>query len=322
MSKQEPHDQKTALFSQFFKPNCLHGKICRTDYCKIGVAAVSGDYVTMEMSCADSSYRHCHRTIDDQEQNSLHLAAMHGHGKVIQLLFDHGFDINARDKYGNTPIFLAILHHRLESAKLLLDLGADINIPNCKNRTILHEIALYNFEEEAKFLLKKKKEYGLEINFHDDLFRTPVDEAVYLNNADIAVLLVDNGATIGIHSRSRSLANLLDFDPFDLIWENSMLKRLILRGNFRLLDHLLTINSIDQKLWSLEKSLLVDFAAKCHPDADAAATHISNSFDRLKTQYDLKDQIEAEMARSEKRPADCAQSEMTMFENKLIAQTV
>jgi len=54
----------------------------------------------------------------------LHYASEHGHTDVIQLLIDHGADIDAKNKWGTTPLHLASSHGHTEIVKLLKANGA------------------------------------------------------------------------------------------------------------------------------------------------------------------------------------------------------
>lgn len=56
--------------------------------------------------------------------SSLFTAVMLGEKAITEILVDHGADVNARDEYGQTPLFLV---DSLEVAKVLVNRGADVN---------------------------------------------------------------------------------------------------------------------------------------------------------------------------------------------------
>ncbi len=57
-----------------------------------------------------------------------HVAGRCDSGRVIQLLVeDRGFDVNARDKNGWTPLHVAVFENRVEAAEALLQQGAEVN---------------------------------------------------------------------------------------------------------------------------------------------------------------------------------------------------
>ncbi|KAI9230850.1 MAG: ankyrin repeat-containing domain protein [Piptocephalis tieghemiana] len=54
----------------------------------------------------------------------LHIATKLGHVECIQVLLSFGFDVNAPDHEGKTPLTLAIEHERDETIALLMEHGA------------------------------------------------------------------------------------------------------------------------------------------------------------------------------------------------------
>lgn len=75
----------------------------------------------------------------------LHYAAYKNNPQTINLLIDHGLDVNAQDKNGNTPLHYArsILRENPQVIKTLLEHGADPNIRN-KEGKLYSEITWEN----------------------------------------------------------------------------------------------------------------------------------------------------------------------------------
>ncbi|RSM03513.1 hypothetical protein CDV31_010444 [Fusarium ambrosium] len=61
---------------------------------------------------------------DDQQETPVHHAARSGHVSVLELLKNHGADINSSSASGETPLHLAVREQHLDAVKALIKLGA------------------------------------------------------------------------------------------------------------------------------------------------------------------------------------------------------
>ncbi|RSL46666.1 hypothetical protein CEP54_013734 [Fusarium duplospermum] len=61
---------------------------------------------------------------DDRQETPVHHAALFGHVSVLELLKNHGADINSRSASGETPLHLAVRGQHLDAVKDLIKLGA------------------------------------------------------------------------------------------------------------------------------------------------------------------------------------------------------
>lgn len=95
---------------------------------------------------------------DKQEKSLLHVARF---SETIASLVAKGLDVNAQDKFGNTPIFYRVKDlDEPMPVKTLMESGADLNITNAKGQTVLEFMLLAkNYpnknNKNAAYLLKK-----------------------------------------------------------------------------------------------------------------------------------------------------------------------
>jgi len=76
----------------------------------------------------------------------LHFAVMYSRRDAISLLISEGADVNAKNKYGDTP-----LHKSSDFVvELLIEKGADINARNNRDETPLHQEAVDRMNKNAK----------------------------------------------------------------------------------------------------------------------------------------------------------------------------
>jgi uncharacterized protein len=60
--------------------------------------------------------------------DALHDAAEHGDSRLIRALIADGFDVDARDERGQTPLIVAIRHRQLRAAAELIAAGASLSV--------------------------------------------------------------------------------------------------------------------------------------------------------------------------------------------------
>lgn len=91
----------------------------------------------------------------DRQVTALHNAAAQGHLRIIQMLIEHGADVNAADWHGNTPLINAAYFGRLEAVKALLEKGAHINAVSKEGITALTAATYSGNDLVASYLLEK-----------------------------------------------------------------------------------------------------------------------------------------------------------------------
>ncbi|KAJ4308776.1 hypothetical protein N0V84_011892 [Fusarium piperis] len=129
---------------------------------------------------------------DRFSQTPLHYAALCRHAEVISLLLDKGADIEARDSDGQTPLYYAAESRHIEVISLLLDKGADIEAQDSDGRTPLRYAALHGHAEAISLLLDK----GTNIEARDSDGQTPLYYAAESRHIEAISLLLNKGADI------------------------------------------------------------------------------------------------------------------------------
>ncbi|GEM_PF-5634989 len=138
----------------------------------------------------------------------LHVAVKCGNIRVVDFLIKRGADINITDKNNQTPLFYAAKDSNLINVFIyLLNNGADFTLKDTYGNNVLHTMVdAGNFRGVLVFLSSVSK-------FNWDTFNlegyTPLYMAIRNKRDDLAVLLMENGASV-------SISNDVGMTPFML----------------------------------------------------------------------------------------------------------
>lgn len=93
--------------------------------------------------------------ISTDANNVMQMASMLGDSRYLNLLIQHGGDVNTEiERSGRTIIFEAALNNRIDNIKLLVKHGANIDHKNISGSTVLHDAVTAKSYEVAVALVK------------------------------------------------------------------------------------------------------------------------------------------------------------------------
>lgn len=155
---------------------------------------------------------------DKYGNNALHLASLLEDHRVLEILLKAKPDkklLDAGDEYQNKPIHFAVREGCVRNVELLLDHGADIDGMNSKEQMALHFAAKDNKFDAAKLLVDRRAE----LTCGDTEYNTPIHLAVKNQSKEIAKLLWDNEVR-DLDITSMIIGNYAYLDILKLFLEN------------------------------------------------------------------------------------------------------
>ncbi|KAL7286755.1 hypothetical protein TKK_0018900 [Trichogramma kaykai] len=118
-------------------------------------------------------------------------AAIAGHVDIVNLLINHGAEINAQSTSGNTPLMYGCAGGHVKVVEALLNAGANVEDHNENGHTPLMEAASAGHVPVAEILLK----FGAGINTHSNEFKeSALTLACYKGHLKMVKFLLDAGA--------------------------------------------------------------------------------------------------------------------------------
>jgi len=125
--------------------------------------------------------------------SNIHLASYAGDLEKVKSFIEEGTDVNAKDKFGRTPLFEAVPAETNNVAEFLIAKGADVNARDNKDQTPLHIVGLSRGKREMVELLISK---GADVNAKNNRGVTPLHSACVRGQKDVAELLIAKGANL------------------------------------------------------------------------------------------------------------------------------
>ena len=156
---------------------------------------------------------------DSNGIHPIHIAIQRQNDEICDLLLDYGAQINVIDKQGYTPLSSAISNDYIYMIEKLLALGADPNIADNNGDTPLIKAIWATMSssvdrEQIIRTVMKLVEKGADINARNETGRTALFTAIYQNNTEIAMYLIDKGASCQLEDILMSNFTLLHYACF------------------------------------------------------------------------------------------------------------
>ena len=123
-----------------------------------------------------------------------------GHVEVVRLLLPGGVDQDAKDAWKLNPIHFATKRDSLEVLEVLLEHGADVNAAGRDGWTLLHDAVL---DGERTDVVRLLLAYGAAVDTKSELGETPLHFAAMWNRKDEAKLLLAHGAEVNARTVGR-----------------------------------------------------------------------------------------------------------------------
>jgi len=131
-----------------------------------------------------------HTFMNEDGETALHLAAKQD-AYLIRHVLSHGFDINFRNVYGETPLMCAVNAENVDTVTFLLKNHADVNAVDDQQATCLH-LAASKDESGSITQLLLRRNPGIEMM--DGIGLTPLFLAAFNGNDAVVRRLLEFGA--------------------------------------------------------------------------------------------------------------------------------
>src|SRR5690606_23885771 len=90
-------------------------------------------------------------------------AAFNPQGATLALLADRGADLDARSRFGDTPLIVAAMRGNLPGVKALLTRGADLGVRNASGFDARRHAAYFGHFSTVRYLIQR---YGQPYDIH------------------------------------------------------------------------------------------------------------------------------------------------------------
>lgn len=113
-------------------------------------------------------------------------------GSILELLLEHGADINSCNSHGSNPLLIAAQYGHLEMVKMLVEKGAKLDCADGDGDTPLILAIGQRRKDVSEYLVGRE---GIDILSANVVGDTPVDLAAAVGYDNVLRVLVERGAT-------------------------------------------------------------------------------------------------------------------------------
>mmetsp|Transcript_12130 Transcript_12130/g.36978 ORF Transcript_12130/g.36978 Transcript_12130/m.36978 type:complete len:860 (+) Transcript_12130:144-2723(+) len=139
---------------------------------------------------------------DYDKRTPLHLAATEGHADVVELLLQHDANPEMKDRWGSTAMDDAVRNKRENVIKIFEKYGVRRDDADPMTSGGLAEMELLEFSARGLYdLVRQRLMAGVSAQYADYDKRTPLHLAASEGHADVAELLLVNGARMDVRDR-------------------------------------------------------------------------------------------------------------------------
>ena len=121
----------------------------------------------------------------------LHQAVYFKEPDAVELLLEHGAEVNIADAYGDTPLLRSASNSHMMA--MLLEAGADVNVAGTNGYSPLHQAIVYHSGDVSNALTLLLR-HGADIEAKDNGGQTPLHKAARWYDPEAAAKLLEHGA--------------------------------------------------------------------------------------------------------------------------------